>query len=80
MKWPLRNSGDTYLKEITDTVQAVQYSDNQCTQEQYWHERRRCSWLHTGLYCIAPRPVTRFVFDFCRKDNLPKTLPLGKLR
>ena len=29
---------------------------------QYWHERRRCSSLHAGLYHIAPRPCTRFVF------------------
>ena len=53
-KWPLRNGGATYLREVTDTVQTVQYSDSQCIQ--YWHKRRRCSWLHAGLYCIAPRP------------------------
>ena len=31
MKWPLRNCGATYLRDITDTVQTVQYSDSQCT-------------------------------------------------
>ena len=62
MKWLLRNGGATFLRNITDTVQTVQYSDSQCTQQQYWHERQRCSWLHKGLYCIAPRPFTRFVF------------------
>ena len=31
MKWPLRNGGATYLRDVTDTVQAVQYSDSQCT-------------------------------------------------
>ena len=62
MKRRLRNGGATYLRNVTDTVQTVQYSDSQCTQQQYWHERRRCSWLHAGLYCIAPRPFTRFVF------------------
>ena len=37
-------------------------NDRQCTQQQYWHECRHCSWLHAGLYCIAPRPFTWFVF------------------
>ena len=54
MKWPPRNGGATYLRHVTDIVQAVQYSDN----------RRRCSWLHAGLYCIAPRPFTQSVFYF----------------
>ena len=54
MKWPPTNGGAAYLRDVTDIVQAVQYSDN----------RRRCSWLHAGLYCIAPRPFTRFVFFF----------------
>ena len=39
MKWPLRNGGATYLRNVTDTVQTVQtvqYSDSQCTQQQYW--------------------------------------------
>ena len=31
MKWPLRNCGATYLRDLTDTVQTVQYSDSQCT-------------------------------------------------
>ena len=31
MKWPLRNGGATYLRDVTDTVQTVQYSDSQCT-------------------------------------------------
>ena len=62
MKWPLGYGGTTYLRNNTDTVQTVQYSDSQCTQQQYWHERQRCSWLHAGLYCIAPRPFTQFVF------------------
>ena len=31
MKWPLRNGGATYLRNVTDTVQTVQYSDSQCT-------------------------------------------------
>ena len=31
MKWPLRNCGATYLRDVTDTVQTVQYSDSQCT-------------------------------------------------
>ena len=33
MKWPLRNGGATatYLRDITDTVQTVQYIDSQCT-------------------------------------------------
>ena len=66
MKWPLRNGGATYLRNVTDTVQTVQYSDSQCQQQQYWHERRRCSWLHAGFYCIAPRPFTRFVFYFSK--------------
>ena len=64
MKWPLRNGGATYLRNVTDTVQTVQYSDSQCTQQQYWHEHWHCSWLHAGLYCKAPRPFTRFVFYF----------------
>ena len=34
MKWPLRYGGTTYLRNVTDTVQAVQYSDSQCTQQQ----------------------------------------------
>ena len=39
MKWPLRYGGATYLRNVTDTVQTVQqYSDSQCTQQQYWHE------------------------------------------
>ena len=70
MKWPLRNGGATYLRNVTDTVQTVQtvqYSDSQCEQQQYWHERRRCSWLHAGLYCIAPRPFTPFVFYLTNK-------------
>ena len=65
MKWPLRNGGATYLSNMTDTVQTVQtvqYSESQYTQQQYWHEQRQRSWLHSGLYCIAPRPFTRFVF------------------
>ena len=49
MKWPLRNGGATYLRNVTNTVQTVQYSDSQGEQQQYWHERRRCSWLHAGL-------------------------------
>ena len=72
MKWPLRNSGATYLRNVTDTVQTVQYSDSQCEQQQYWHKRRRCSWLHAVLYCIAPRPFTRFVFYHFRLSS-PKT-------
>ena len=42
MKWPLRNGGATYLRNITNTVQTVltvQLSDRQCTQQQYWYER-----------------------------------------
>ena len=31
MKWPLRNCGATYLRDVTGTVQTVQYSDSQCT-------------------------------------------------
>ena len=62
MKWPLRYGGPTYLGNVTDIVQTVQYSDGQCAQQQYWHKRRRCSWLHAGFYCIAARPFTRFVF------------------
>ena len=31
MKWPLRNGGATYPRNVTDTVQTVQYSDSQCT-------------------------------------------------
>ena len=62
MKWALRYGGATYQKNVTDTVNTVQYSDSQYTQQQYWHERRHCSWMHAGLYCIAPRPFTRFVF------------------
>ena len=64
MKWLLRNGGATYLKNVTDTVQTVQYSDSQCTKQQYWHKRRRCSLLDAGLYCIALRPFTWFVFYF----------------
>ena len=60
MKWLLRNGGATCLKNVT-----VHYSESQCTQQQYWHEHRRCSWLHAGLYCIAPRPFTHFVF-YCK--------------
>ena len=30
MKWPLRNGGATYLRDVTDTVQTVQYSGSQC--------------------------------------------------
>ena len=62
MKWPLRYDGATFLRNITDTVQTVQYSDSQCTHKQYWHKHRCCSWLHAGLYCIALWPFTRFVF------------------
>ena len=32
MKWPLRFGGATFLRNVTDTVQTVQYSDSQCTQ------------------------------------------------
>ena len=35
MKWPLGNSGATYLKYVTDTVHTVQYSDSQCTVQVY---------------------------------------------
>ena len=45
MKWPLRNGGATYLRNVTDTVQTVhtvQYSDGQCTQQQYWHVAVGC--------------------------------------
>ena len=35
MKWLLRNGGATYLRNLTDTVETVQYSDSQCTQQQY---------------------------------------------
>ena len=31
MKWPLRNSGATYPRDITNIVQSVHYSDSQCT-------------------------------------------------
>ena len=31
MKWSLRNGGATYLRDVTNTVQTVQYSDSQCT-------------------------------------------------
>ena len=67
MKLPLRYGGATCPRNVTNTVQTVQYSDRQCTvhvctQQQYWHEHWRCSWLHAGVYCIAPRPFTRFVF------------------
>ena len=31
MKWPLGNGGASYLNDVTDTVQTVQYSDSQCT-------------------------------------------------
>ena len=31
MKWPLRNGGAAYLRDVTGTVQTVQYSDSQCT-------------------------------------------------
>ena len=67
MKWPLRNGGATYLRNVTytgQTVQTVQYSDSQCEQQQYLHEHGRCSWLYAGLYCIATRLFTRFVFLF----------------
>ena len=67
--WPLRYGGATYLRNVTDTVQTVQYSNSQCTQQQYWHECRRFSWLHEGVYCIAPRPFTRFVFYFLFKPS-----------
>ena len=68
-EWPLRNGIATFLRTITDTIQTaqtVQYSDSQCTQQQYWYERQRCSWLHAGLFCIAPGPFTRFVFYYTR--------------
>ena len=35
MKWPLANSGATYLRYVTDTVHTVQYSDGQCTVQVY---------------------------------------------
>ena len=38
MKWLFRNGGATYLRNVTITVQTVQYSDSQCTQQQYWHK------------------------------------------
>ena len=69
MKLPLGNSGATYLWNVTNTVQTVQYSNSQCTQQQYWHECRRFSWLHEGVYCIAPQPFTRFVFYFLFKPS-----------
>ena len=53
MKWPLRNGGATSLRNVTDTVQTVQtvqYSDSQCQQQQNWHERQYCSWVHAGFY------------------------------
>ena len=69
MKLSLGNSGATYLRNVTDTVETVQYSESQCTQQQFWHERRHCSWLHAGLYCIAPRPFTRFMFYFHHSEQ-----------
>ena len=35
MKWPLENGGATYIRDVTDTVQTVQYSDSQCTVHLY---------------------------------------------
>ena len=35
MKWPLGNCGATCLRDVTDTVQTVQYSDSQCTVHVY---------------------------------------------
>ena len=35
MKWPLVNGGATYLRNVTDTVETVQYSDSQCTVHVY---------------------------------------------
>ena len=35
MKWPLGNGGASYLNDVTDTVQTVQYSDSQCTVHMY---------------------------------------------
>ena len=35
IKWPLGNSGTTYLRYVTDTVQTVQYSDSQCAVQVY---------------------------------------------
>ena len=52
------------FNDAVQTVQTVQYRDSQCTQQQYRHERGRCSWLHAGLFCIAQQPFTQFVFHF----------------
>ena len=35
MKWTLENCGATYLRDITDTVWTVQYSDSQCKVQVY---------------------------------------------
>ena len=75
MKWPQRYGGATYPRNITDTVQTVQYSDGQCTHQQYWHERQRCSWLHRGLQYIAPQPLTRFVFYLSYFMEFSNSLP-----
>ena len=37
MKWPIGNDGATYLRDVTDTVQTVEYNDSQCTVHVYTH-------------------------------------------
>ena len=34
MRWPLGNGCTTYLRDVTDTVQTLQYTDTQSTREQ----------------------------------------------
>ena len=50
MKWPLGNSGGTYLRYVTDTVQTLQYSNSQCS---------------TGVRTAAPKtaPDKPITFD-----------------
>ena len=65
MKWPLRNGGATYLRNVTDTVLTV------CTYILYntvtvsVHSNNICTSVDVAVGCIAPQPFTCFVFFYC---------------
>ena len=55
--------GATYLRNIVDTVQTVQYSESQCMYST--HSKNIGMSVDVTVGCMqgsAPRPLTRFVF------------------
>ena len=59
MKWSLENSGAANLRDITDTVQTVQYSDSQCTCTVYPRQPpRKLLDLFLIKYFKTTKPIT----------------------